>query len=132
MKNFDSMINLVGRIFISAIFLLSGINKIGAFEGTQGYMEAFGVPGMLLPLVIAFEVMAAIAVIVGFKTRIAALLLALFSLSTAVVFHTDFANQAEFIAFMKNLAIAGGFLFLLTNGVGGLSLDHRLEKNSDG
>ena len=132
MKNFDSMINLVGRIFISAIFLLSGINKISAFEGTQGYMEAFGVPGMLLPLVIAFEVMAAIAVIIGFKTRIAALLLALFSLSTAMVFHTDFANQAEFIAFMKNLAIAGGFLFLFTNGAGGLSLDHRLEKNSDG
>lgn len=126
MNTFNPFLNLAGRVFIAAIFLLSGINKISAFEGTQGYMEAFGVPGALLPLVIAFEIIAALAIIAGFKTRIAALALAVFTLATAVVFHSNFADQAEFISFMKNLAITGGFLFLATNGPGGLSLDDRL------
>lgn len=128
MNTFNPFLNLAGRIFIAAIFLLSGINKISAFEGTQGYMEAFGVPGLLLPLVIAFEIIAALAIIVGFKTRIAALALAVFTLATAVVFHSNFGDQAEFISFMKNLAITGGFLFLAANGPGGLSLDDRLAK----
>lgn len=128
MNTFNPFLNLTGRIFIAAIFLLSGINKISAFEGTQGYMEAFGVPGLLLPLVIAFEIIAALAIIVGFKTRIAALALAVFTLATAVVFHSNFSDQAEFISFMKNLAITGGFLFLATKGPGGLSLDDRLAK----
>ena len=128
MQSYNALINLIGRILIAAIFLLSGMNKISAFEATQGYMDAFGVPGILLPVVIGLEILGAVAVIIGFKTRITASVLALFTLATAVIFHSNFAEQAEFIAFLKNLAITGGFLMLAANGAGALSLDNRLDK----
>jgi putative oxidoreductase len=88
-------------------------------------MAAMGVPGALLPLVIAFEIGAALAIIVGFKTRIVALALAGFSIATAVAFHGNLGDQTQFIMFMKNVAIAGGFLFLVANGSGALALDNR-------
>ena len=117
--------NAVGRILIAAIFLLSGVSKIFGYEATQGYMVAMGVPGALLPFVIAFEIGAALAIIVGFKTRIVALALAGFSIATAVVFHGNLGDQTQFIMFMKNIAIAGGFLFLVASGPGVLALDNR-------
>lgn len=125
MQAYIPYFNTVGRVLIAAIFLLSGVSKISAYAATQGYMDGMGVPGGLLPLVIAFEIAAAIAIIVGFKTRIAALLLAGFSIVSAVIFHGDLGDQAQFIMFMKNLAIAGGFLFLVANGAGALALDNR-------
>jgi putative oxidoreductase len=118
-------LNAVGRILIAAIFLLSGVAKISGYEATQGYMVEVGVPGALLPLVIAFEICAALAIIVGFKARIVALALAGFSIATAVLFHGDLGDQTQFIMFMKNIAIAGGFLFLVANGPGRLALDNR-------
>ena len=119
-----------GRFFIALMFLTSGLNKIPAYEGTQGYMEAMGVPGELLPLVILTEIVLGLAVIVGFKTRLAALGLAGFSLLSAVLFHADFGDQVQTIMFMKNLAVAGGFLFLVANGAGTWSLDGRLARNA--
>ena len=118
--------NLAGRILISVIFLMAGLNKITGYEGIQGYMDAMGVPGSLLPLVIITEVVGAIAIILGFQTRIVAFLLAGFSLLSAMLFHFNFADQMESILFMKNVAIAGGFLFLVANGAGAMSLDQRL------
>ena len=106
---------LTGRLLISTIFIMAGLNKIGAYAGTQAYMESAGLPGMLLPVVILLEVGAGLAVLVGWQTRIAAFLLAGFSLLTAIAFHADFANQMQMIMFMKNLAIAGGLLFLVTS-----------------
>ena len=123
--------NAAGRVMIAAIFLLSGVGKISAFEATAGYMSAMGVPGGLLPLVIAFEVGAALAIIAGFKTRLVALALAGFSLVTAVVFHADLGDQTQFIMFMKNIAIAGGFLFLVANGPGALAIDNRGQNNAE-
>jgi len=117
--------NTAGRVLISAIFLLSGFSKIFAFEATQGYMAAMGVPGEVLPLVIAFEIGASAAVIIGLQTRLAALALAGFSLVTAVIFHNELGDQTQFIMFMKNIAIAGGFLFLVANGPGALAFDNR-------
>ena len=118
--------NLTGRIFIAAIFLIAGIGKLGAgYAGTQGYMESMGVPGMLLPLVIALEIGGAILVIAGFWTRLAALALAGFTVVSAVLFHADFSDQMQMIMFMKNFAIAGGFLFLAANGAGAWSIDAR-------
>lgn len=117
----------LGRLFISLIFLLSGLNKISAYQGTQGYMEAMGVPGILLPLIILFEVVFSLAVIIGWQTRMAALALAGFSLVTAVVFHSNLGDQIQFIMFMKNISIAGGFLFLVAHGAGSWSLDSRLQ-----
>ncbi|VAW18719.1 hypothetical protein MNBD_ALPHA09-1615 [hydrothermal vent metagenome] len=115
----------LGRLLIAAIFVVSGLGKITAYAGTQGYMEAVGVPGALLPAVIGVEVLAGLAVIVGWQTRAAALALAGFSVVTALVFHFDLGNQAQFIQFSKNFAIAGGFLFLVAFGPGAYAIDNR-------
>ncbi len=117
--------DLLGRIALAAIFLLAGLNKIGAYEGTQAYMASVSVPGALLPAVIALEVIGAIFLILGFKTRLTALLLAGFSVLSALLFHFHLADQMQFILFFKNVAMAGGFLVLAANGAGALSLDAR-------
>jgi putative oxidoreductase len=119
---------LAGRVFLAAIFLLSGLGKIGAYAGTAAYMASTGVPGALLPAVIALEVLGAIAIIIGWKTRITALLLAGFTLLSGVLFHSNFGDQVQMIMFLKNVAITGGFLLLAANGAGPLSLDRRLAK----
>ena len=116
---------LGGRILIAAIFILSGFSKITGYAGTQGYMEAMGVPGALLPLVIVAELGGGLLVVLGLWTRLAAFALAGFSLLSAVLFHANFGDQVQMIMFMKNLAIAGGFLFLVAHGAGALSLDAR-------
>ncbi len=120
----------VGRLFISLIFLLSGISKISGYEGTQGYMEAMGVSGELLPVTILFEIGFSLAIIIGWNTRLAALALAGFNLITAVIFHSNLGEQIQFIMFMKNIAIAGGFLFLVAHGAGAYSLDNRLQSKA--
>ena len=117
---------LAGRSLLAVLFLLSGVGKVGAYAATAAYMDSQGVPGALLPLVIATEVLGAIAIIVGWQTRVTALLLAGFTLLSALVFHTNFADQIEMIMFFKNVAIAGGFLLLVAHGAGPLSLDRRL------
>jgi len=114
---------LAGRILISAIFILSGFSKITGYAGTQAYMESQGVPGALLPLVIATELGGGILVVLGLWTRLAAFALAGFSGLAALLFHTNFADQIQMIMFMKNLAMAGGFLFLVAHGAGALSVD---------
>ena len=115
----------VGRLLLSMIFIVSGLNKIGGYAGTQGYMEAMGVPGGLLPLVIALEVLGGLAILVGFKARLVAFALAGFSILSALVFHSDFSDQMQMISFMKNLSIAGGFLMIVAHGAGAYSLDNR-------
>jgi putative oxidoreductase len=130
MNTTQNLADLAGRILIAAIFLIAGLNKIGGYEGTQGYMAAMGVPGMLLPLVIALEVFGAIAIIVGWRTRLFAFLLAGFSIVSAAIFHSALGDQMQFLLFMKNLAMAGGFLFLVARGPGDWSLDARNERLS--
>jgi putative oxidoreductase len=126
MNNFEKTADLGGRILIAGMFLLSGIDKIGGYAGTQAYMQSQGVPGALLPLVIALEVAGAIAIIIGFRTRIAAALLAGFSIVAAVLFHGG-DDQMQSIMLMKNFAIAGGFLLLVARGAGAWSLDARRD-----
>ena len=108
---------------MSIIFIMAGINKIGGYEGTQGYMEAMGVPGMLLPVVILLEIGAGAALLIGWKARIFAFLLAGFTLLSAILFHNNFGDQMQMILFMKNLAISGGLLFVVAFGPGLWSLD---------
>jgi putative oxidoreductase len=117
--------DVAGRAFLAAIFLVAGLQKIGGYAGTQAYMEALGVPGALLPLVIALEVAGAVAIVIGWQTRLFAFLLAGFSLLAALIFHRDFGDQLQSILFMKNVAIAGGFLLLVARGAGDWSLDAR-------
>jgi len=119
---------LAGRSLLSVLFLLSGVGKIGAYAMTGAYMSSVGVPSVLLPVVIATEVLGATAIILGWQTRISALLLAGYSLLAALIFHTNFADQIETIMFLKNVSIAGGFLLLVANGAGPLSLDRRLGR----
>ena len=122
-----NILDLIGRIFISLVFLLSGFNKIGNYEGTIGWMESFGMPGIFLIPAIILEVGAPILIIIGYKVKISAALLSLFCIATAVIFHNDFTNQMQFISFMKNIALAGGFLFLVVNGAKDFSLDKKLS-----
>jgi putative oxidoreductase len=121
----NAVTELIGRLALAAIFLLAGLNKIGAFAGTQSYMESVGVPGMLLPGVIVLEILGAALLIVGLWTRLVALALAAFSVVSGLLFHFDLADQMQFILFFKNIAMAGGFLVLAANGAGSLSLDAR-------
>ena len=119
-----------GRILISLIFVTSGFSKVSGYTATQGYMEAMGVPGMLLPLVIAVELLGGLAVMLGWHTRLAAFLLAGFSLLSALLFHANFGDQMQMIMFMKNISIAGGFLMIVSFGGGAFSLDNRSNKGS--
>ena len=124
--NVNTYFHVAGRILLALLFLLAGIGKLGGgYAGTQGYMEAFGVPGILLPLVILLEIGGALALIVGFQARWAALALAVFCVLSAVMFHSDFADQAQMTNFLKNLSIAGGLLMLYVHGAGAFSIDNR-------
>jgi putative oxidoreductase len=116
---------LAGRILIATIFLASGLGKIANYAATQGYMSSAGVPGALLPLVILTEAGGALLIIAGLWTRFAATSLAGFAVLTAIFFHANFQDQMQQINFMKNLAIAGGFLLLAVHGAGAWSLDAR-------
>lgn len=114
---------LTGRVLMSSIFIMAGINKISGYAGTQGYMESVGVPGALLPLVILLEVGGGLAILLGWQTRIAAFLLAGFSVLSALIFHANFGDQTQSILFMKNVAMAGGLLFLVAGGKHDWSID---------
>ena len=122
-----NLTGLAGRILLAVMFLLSGLGKLGAYSATAAYMSSAGVPGALLPLVILTEVGGALAIIGGWKTRTVAVLLAGFCLLTAIAFHRNFADQNQMINFLKNVSMAGGFLLLVANGPGPLSIDGRLR-----
>ena len=113
---------LGGRMLMSAIFIVAGYGKIGAYAATQGYMESMGVPGELLPLVIALELGAGLALLLGWQARISALLLAGFSIASALIFHFNFSDQMQSILFLKNLAMAGGLLFVTAAGAGAFAV----------
>ena len=117
-----------GRVLLALLFLLAGIGKLGAYSATAAYMSSAGVSSALLPAVIVIELGGALAIILGWKTRTVAALLAGFSVLTALTFHNNFADQIQMIMFLKNIAIAGGFLLLIANGAGPLSLDRRWRK----
>ena len=121
----EKIAQLIARLFLARIFFLSGIFKIGGYEGTQGYMEAMGIPGMLLPFVIALEIGGGLALIAGWQTKWISLALAGFTLVAAAIFHNNLADQMQMIMFMKNIAIAGGLLLLAIQGAGSYSLDSR-------
>ena len=121
------ILELVGRIFISLIFLLAGVGKIFNYEGTIGYMESYGIPGYLLISAIVIEILFPLLVIIGYKTKFSAMILSLFAILLAIIFHTDFSNQMQLMSFLKNFAIAGGFLIIFVRGAGKYSIDQRLN-----
>jgi putative oxidoreductase len=121
--NLNNASTLIGRSMIAMIFIVAGAGKISGYAGTQGYMESVGVPGLLLPLVIALEILGGLAVLLGYQTKIAALLLGGFTFLAAVIFHSDFGQQMQMILFMKNIAISGAFLLLFAHGPGQWALN---------
>lgn len=124
----NTVFSPLSRLLLSGMFIMSGFSKIGQYEQTQMYMESMGVFGGLLPLVIITEALGGLLILVGFQTRLAAFLLAGFSIVSAIFFHANFSDQTQMILFMKNFTIAGGFLSLVASGAGALSIDSFLAK----
>jgi putative oxidoreductase len=114
---------LIGRVLLAGIFLHEAWSKVTNYAAAVRYMEAFGVPGQLLPLAIAVETGCGLAILIGFHTRAAALILAAFCVVTAVVFHTRLGDLNQLLHFEKDLAIAGGLLILSVYGGGAWTLD---------
>jgi len=121
------IVEVIGRIFLSALFLFNGIAKIFYYEGTIEYMESFGVPGYLITPAIIIEIVFPTLLIIGYKTRLSAIVLASFTILLAVIFHTDFSSQIQLTQFLKNFAIAGGFIIIFVYGPDKYSIDYMLK-----
>lgn len=115
-----------GRILLALVFIVAGLGKLGDVQGFAGYMASGGLPAILAWPAILFEILVGLALLVGFQTRLAALALAAFSVVTAVMYHFVPADQLQMAIFLKNLAMAGGYLLLVVHGAGALSLDNRM------
>ena len=123
----QGVLPLVGRILVATIFILSGLSKIGAPTATQGYIAAMGLPAPLLAYIgaIAVELGGGLLLLAGYRTKVVAAALAVFSIVTAFVFHHALADQNQMIHFLKNFAMAGGLLQFVAYGAGRISLDSR-------
>ena len=124
----NAILTLLGRIGLSLLFIISGWGKISGYAGTQQYMEAMGVPGALLPLVILLELGGGLAIAAGLFSRWVALALAGFSVVTALVFHANFGDTMQAINFWKNIGMAGGFLLLAAQGAGAFCIDALISR----
>ena len=122
-----NLFSLASRLFLAFIFVMAGWGKLNGIDGTAGYMASSGIPlaNVLVYLVVLTELGGGILIAIGYQTRIVAFLMAGFTILSALVFHFNFGDQMQMINFMKNIAIAGGFLSLVANGAGAWSLDGR-------
>ena len=123
-----NILDLAARILISLLFLTNGFFKINNYDGTMSWMETYELPGILIIPAIIIEILGPILIIIGYKAKFAAGILTLFCISTAIIFHNDFSDQMQLNSFLKNIALAGGFLFILSNGTKELSLDKKILK----
>jgi len=125
MNNLQPWTSLLGRIFLSAIFIKSALGKISGGAGTQQYMESSGVPGWLLIPTIIVLLIGGLSVLVGYKARYGALALIGFLIPATLIFHNVFINPDQEIAFLKNLALMGGLLMIASFGPGRISFDEK-------
>ncbi|MDZ4381609.1 MAG: DoxX family protein [Parvibaculum sp.] len=127
MNAYSNVATGIGRVLLSVLFILAGLSKATGAAGTIAYIESKGIPlpQVAYALTVALELGGGILLLVGFQARLVALAFAGFSIVSALIFHTDFADQTQMIMFMKNLSIAGGMLFVFANGAGGFSIDGR-------
>ena len=121
------IIELFGRLFLSILFLFEAIRKFFHQEETIDYMENFGVPEILFYPSLLFELIIPILIIIGFYTRISALAMCLFTLTVSIIFHTDFSNHMQVIAFLKNLSISGGFLIIASYEAKKFTIDYYMK-----
>lgn len=138
-SNVSNLLVLVGRLSLAALFLPAGLSKITGFSGTVGYIESVGLPLATAGAIVAItvEIVGGAALIAGFATRTAAIVLAAFTLLASVFFHAYWAVPADQafvqqLLFFKNIAVVGGLLILAANGAGQLSLDHKRQTKSAG
>ena len=125
------IVEFFGRVFLSALFLSEGIGKIPVQENVVMYMEDYGVPGILFLPATILEVLFPLFIIVGYKTKWAASIMALFTLAVAIIFHTDFSEGMQTMLFLKDLAIAGGFMIVVAYGPSKISLDHYFNSKKE-
>lgn len=118
---------LIGRILLAAMFVLAGFGKLTDIGGTAGWFGSIGLPAPTIVAILVglLELVAGLAIVVGFQTRIAALALALFTIGATLIAHTNFADMMQFLIFQKNFAVVGGLLVLAFAGAGALSVDAR-------
>ena len=121
------IVEFLGRVLLSTLFLVEGIGKISMQEDVVMYMTSYGVPEILFIPTIILEIIFPLLLIVGYKTKLVSLVMALFTFVVAIIFHTDFSEGIQMIMFLKDLAIAGGFLIIFVRGAGKYSLDQRLN-----
>ena len=118
------IVEFFGRLLLSALFLIEGFEKISIQEDVIMYMEEYGVPGILFIPATALEVLFPLLLIVGYKTKWVASVMALFTFAVAIIFHTDFSEGMQMMLFLKDIAIAGGFMIVIAHGPGKISLDY--------
>jgi putative oxidoreductase len=125
-------LNVAARLLMSLIFILSGWSKLTGYSGTQGYFASIGLPfpALVTPLVILIELGGGLALLLGFKARWAAAILALFSVASAFIAHTNFSDANQMNNFMKNMAMAGGYLMFVIYGAGAPSIDTGTKKKT--
>ena len=124
-------IELLGRIFLSFLFLFEGIKKLFFFqEETQMYMEEYGIPEILFFPSALLEIILPIFIIIGFKTRLCASIMIIFTISVTLIFHMDFNNQMQLITFLKNISIAGGLLIIVASENRYFSIDNFLKNKN--
>ena len=125
------IVEFLGRILLSTLFLVEGIGKISIQEDVIMYMEDYGVPEILFVPATILEILFPLLLIVGYKTRWAASIMALFTFTVAIIFHTDFSEGMQLVFFLKDIAIAGGFMIIVAYGPGKISLDHYFNSKQE-
>ena len=118
------IVEFLGRVLLSTLFLVEGFGKISMKEDVIMYMEDYGVPEILFVPAIILEILFPLLLIIGYRTKWAASIMALFTFTVAIIFHTDFSEGMQMIFFLKDIAIAGGFMIIIVYGPGKISLDH--------
>ena len=118
------IVEFFGRIFLSLLFLIEGLGKVSIEQDVTMYMEDYGVPGILFLPALVLEILFPLILIAGYKTKWTASVMALFTFAVAIIFHTDFGESMQLMLFLKDIAIAGGFMIIVANGPGKISLDY--------
>ena len=125
------IVEFLGRVLLSTLFLIEGLGKISIREDVIMYMEDYGVPGILFFPAIILEILFPLILIAGYKTKWIASIMALFTFSVAIIFHTDFSEGMQTMLFLKDLAIAGGFMIVVAYGPSKISLDHYFNSKKE-
>ena len=125
------IIEFFGRVLLSTLFLIEGTGKISMQEEVIIYMEEYGVPGILFVPATVLEIIFPLFLIVGYKTKWAAAVMAIFTLAVALIFHTNFVDGMQMMFFLKDLAIAGGFMLIIAYGPGKISLHHYFKPKKE-